>query len=126
MLRLLLNECDDRRVGSVVIVGVLRKAAKNGREAPEALRMLLMELEETALTSADISSVVDTAEANPDLLSRDAALRILRDFLRWDAPSSSSLQGISGGASPTAREMFNERYFGGEETEVVGRGRSYH
>lgn len=47
MLRLLLGQCDDGWVESIVTADVLVEAASNGREAPEALRILLLECKGT-------------------------------------------------------------------------------
>lgn len=47
MLRLLLGQCDDGWVESIVTADVLVEAASNGCEAPEALRILLLECKGT-------------------------------------------------------------------------------
>ncbi|KAL2150150.1 hypothetical protein VTH82DRAFT_7826 [Thermothelomyces myriococcoides] len=71
MLRLLLNECDDRRVKSVITVGVLSMAAVNGGEAPEALRMLFMELD-GPLNESDSQAVFSAIEQNHNWSAEEA------------------------------------------------------
>ncbi|RYP41874.1 hypothetical protein DL767_000703 [Monosporascus sp. MG133] len=67
MLRLLLNTCEDGMVESVITLDVLLQAAKNCREAPEALRMLLMEHRGPGnrLTLLERRVLIHAAENNP-------------------------------------------------------------
>ncbi len=68
MVRLLLNQCDDRWVGSLVTVTVLLKAASNSRTAPETLRMLLMEIEARKFEPADLERVKKEIRQNHEVI----------------------------------------------------------
>jgi ankyrin repeat protein len=85
MLRLLLNECEDRRVEQLITADVLVAATVNPKEACEALRILLLELEVDSMDEAIWARLQDAAKDN-----RTASTDILA-LLRQLVPQQSLL-----------------------------------
>src|SRR5690606_28839318 len=106
MLRLLLNECDDRRVKSVITVGVLSMAAVNGGEAPEALRMLFMELD-GPLNESDSQAVFSAIEQNHNWSAEGKKYDVLSSY--FTLRPGQTLKRRRGGGVPAATKHAEER-----------------